>query len=85
MSTWMEMYVHTYKVRLVENDYKQRKGVDFDETVSSIAILKSIRIFLAMTTRYGKRMSKLHSLMGHDPMVLNLKMLTSYASLTFPF
>lgn len=38
----MEMYVHTYKVRLVENDYKQRKGVDFDETVSSIAMLMSI-------------------------------------------
>ena len=41
-----------YKARLVIKYYKQRQGVDFDETFSHIVILKSIRILLAIMINY---------------------------------
>jgi hypothetical protein len=54
-----------YNARLVVKGYRQRQGVDFDETFSPIAMLKSIRVFLViaahtMIIRFGKWMSKLY-------------------------
>ncbi|KAJ8754112.1 hypothetical protein K2173_002010 [Erythroxylum novogranatense] len=46
--TDMDGNVHTYKARLVAKGYRQKQGVDFDETFSPVAMLKSIRILLAI-------------------------------------
>jgi hypothetical protein len=40
--------VTVYKARLVENGFSQVQGVDYDETFSSVAMLKSVRIMLAI-------------------------------------
>ena len=40
--------VETYKARLVAKGYRQRYGIDYDETFSPVAMLKSIRIMLAI-------------------------------------
>jgi hypothetical protein len=43
---------HIYKARLVAKGFHQIQGVDYDETFSSIAMLKSIRILLAIVAYY---------------------------------
>ena len=48
----MDGNVHIHKVRLVVKGFKQIQGVDYDETFSSVAMLKSIRILLAIATFY---------------------------------
>ena len=48
----MEGKVVTYKARLVAKGYHQKQGVDYDETFSPIAMLKSIRILLAIAAHY---------------------------------
>ena len=40
--------VETFKVRLVAKGYKQKEGIDYDETFSPIAMLKSIRILFSL-------------------------------------
>ena len=40
--------VHTYKVRLVAKGVTQTPGVDYDETISTVAKIKSIRVMLAI-------------------------------------
>ena len=44
--------VTVYKARLVAKDFRQVQGVDYDETFSPIAMLKSIRIMLAIVVFY---------------------------------
>ena len=41
--------VETFKAHLVAKDYRQHYGIDNDEMFSSVAMLKSIRIMLAIT------------------------------------
>ena len=44
--------VDSFKARLVEKDYCQRQGVDYDETFAPVVMIKSIRIFLAIASHY---------------------------------
>ena len=43
----------TYKVRLMAKGYRQRQGIDYDETLNPIVMLKSIRILLVIVAHYA--------------------------------
>ena len=45
--------VETFKVRLVAKGYAQKEGIDYDETFSPVAMLKSIRILLSITAHFN--------------------------------
>ena len=44
--------VKIYKVRLVAKDFRQRQRIDYDETFSPVAMVKSIQILLAIAACY---------------------------------
>ena len=48
----MEGNVIFYKARLVAKGYCQRQWIDYDETLNLVAMLKSIRILLAIAAHY---------------------------------
>ena len=48
-----------YKARLVAKGYFQRQGIDYDETLSPVAMLKSIRILIAINAHYDYEIWKL--------------------------
>jgi hypothetical protein len=48
----MDGNVHIYKARLVAKGFRQIQGVDYEETFSPIAMLKSVRILLAIAAYY---------------------------------
>ena len=62
--TLMVMLLST-KLDLSQKVFQQVQGVDYDETFSTVVMLKSVRIMLAIAhfMKSGKWMSKLHSLM----------------------
>ena len=49
----MDGNVHTFKARLVAKGFKKTHGVDYNETFSPVAMLKSIRILLAIAAYYN--------------------------------
>ena len=44
--------VETFKVRLVAKRYTQKEGIDYEETFSLVAMLKSIIILLSIAAHY---------------------------------
>ena len=44
--------VEIYKAKLVAKDYSQREDINYQETFSSVAILKSVRTLLAIAAYY---------------------------------
>ncbi|KAL2527449.1 cysteine-rich RLK (RECEPTOR-like protein kinase) 8 [Abeliophyllum distichum] len=44
--------VETFKARLVAKDFTQRESIDYKETFSPVAMLKSIRILLSIAAHY---------------------------------
>jgi hypothetical protein len=48
----MDGNVHIHKARLVAKGFKQIQCIDYDETFSPVAMLKSIRILLAVAPFY---------------------------------
>ena len=50
--TDMKGNVITYKARLMAKGYLQRQRIDYDKTFSPVAMIKSIRILLAIVAHY---------------------------------
>jgi hypothetical protein len=50
--TYKDGNVHIYKTRLVTKFFKQIHGIDYDETFSPVAMLKSVRILLAIAAYF---------------------------------
>ena len=48
----MDRNVQTFKARLVVKGYTQIQGVDYEDTFSPVAKIKSIRIIMAITAYY---------------------------------
>ncbi|KAJ9539375.1 hypothetical protein OSB04_032108 [Centaurea solstitialis] len=51
--TDMDGNVHTFKDRLVAKGFTQTHGIDYDETFSPIAMVKSIRILMAISAYFN--------------------------------
>ena len=51
--------VTLYKARLVAKGFQQVQGVDYDETLSPVAMLKSVRIMLAIAAFYDYEIWKM--------------------------
>ena len=51
--------VSAYKARVIAKGYHQRQGIDYDETLSPIAMLKSIRILLSIDAHYDYEIWKM--------------------------
>ena len=51
--------VKTFKVRLEAKGYTKKEGIDYEETFSLVAMLKSIRILLSIATHYDYEIWKM--------------------------
>ena len=52
--------VENFKAKLVANNYAQRERVDYEETFSHVAMLKSIRIFLSIVVCLDYEISQMN-------------------------
>ena len=50
--TDVEGNIQTYKARLVAKGYRQIQWIDYEETFSPVAMIKSIRILLALAPHF---------------------------------
>nr|GFC62666.1 putative retrotransposon Ty1-copia subclass protein [Tanacetum cinerariifolium] len=50
--TDMDGNVHIYKARLVAKGYTQTSGIDYEETFSTVADIRAIRILIAIAAYY---------------------------------
>ncbi|GJZ69159.1 retrotransposon protein, putative, ty1-copia subclass [Tanacetum coccineum] len=50
--TDMDGVVHTYKARLVAKGYTQTPGINYEETLSPVADIRAIRVFIAVASFY---------------------------------
>ena len=50
--TDVEGNIQTYKARLVAKGYRKIQGIDYEETFSPVAMIKSIRILLALAAHF---------------------------------
>ena len=57
--TYADGNVTIYKARLVAKGFRQVQGVEYDETFSPIAMLKSVRIMLAIVIFYNYEISQI--------------------------
>src|SRR4051812_32323887 len=55
---WMEMFT-SIKLKLVVKGFRQVQGVDYDETFSPVAMLKSIWIILAIAAHFDYEIWKM--------------------------
>ena len=87
--------ITVYKARLVAKGFRQVQGVDYDETFSPVAMLKSVRIILAIAafyviwqmdvkTAFLNRFLKEELYMMQPEGFLNLKVLTKCACSSSP-
>ena len=49
----------TYKAKLIAKGYRQRQGIDYNETFSRLAMLKSKRILLVIVANYDYEIWKM--------------------------
>ena len=57
--TDMDGKVHTYKARLIAKGFKQTHGIDYHETFSPIAMVKYIRILIAIAAYHDYEILKI--------------------------
>jgi hypothetical protein len=70
--------VHIYKALLVVKGFRQVQGIDYDETFSPVAMLKSIRIILAIAAYFNYEILQM-DVVAELPELFQLKCL-SHAS-----
>ncbi|MCO5614227.1 hypothetical protein L7F22_068507 [Adiantum nelumboides] len=51
--------VERYKARLVAKGYAQTKGLDYDETFSSVAKMPTVRLVIAMASMFGWKLRQM--------------------------
>ena len=51
--------VETFKARLVAKGFTQNEGIDYEETFSPVAMLKSIQILLSITAHFSYEIWKM--------------------------
>ena len=51
--------VETFKARLIAKGFTQKKGIDYEETFSPVAMLKSIRILLSIAAHFNYEIWKM--------------------------